>query len=262
MPTAWALASGGAVPQPLRPPLLGLVQWVKGDAGLSVAATRVSSWTDQSSKGQDFVQPNGATQPYDLGDSIDGIPCISFGAAGDANKSMSTVANFVDRTSTPMDGASPRTVMAVIKPRFDAAWGLLGGVLWSSSNWGALFDQESSPPGNWAWARAWRNTATAMQFTDATNYNGLPTLVEYQSPGSPALTFLLNNVAKALTPSTMPGIAGGAGPAILSDVPTISFLGAVSEALVWDYDLSTDPIAHTKAIDYIKTRYPSVPVVP
>jgi hypothetical protein len=261
------MQSGAAVPQPLRPPLLGLVQWVKGDAGLDVAATRVISWADQSAAGQDFAQPTVASRPFDTGDSIDGIPCISFGAGATANKSLVTAGNFVDRTATPMTGASARTVMAVIKPSFDVAWGWTGGQIWSQSNWQALFDLESTfvPDGAYAWARAWRNPATAMAFTPITGgaggpYDGTPTLVEYQSSGSPALTFLLNNVATTLTPSTMPGVAGGTSIATLSIDTPQSFFGAMSELLIWDYNLSTDPVAHTQAIDYIRSRYPSLPL--
>jgi hypothetical protein len=265
---AWALVGGGAFPQPLRPPLLGLVQWTKGDADLIVAATRVTDWADQSGMGQNFEQSNATLQPYDLGDSIDGIPCISFGAAGDANKEMTTAANFVDRTSTPMDGASARTVIAMIKPRFDAAWGVTGGPIWQQSNWQALFDLESSdvPDGAYAWSRAWRDFTSAMAFGPVTGgalgpYNGVPTLIQFSSPGSPAGVFYLNNVLTALTPATMPGAAGGVGVATISTDTGIALLGALSEVLVWDYDLTTDAAAQTQAVNYMVSRYPSAPIV-
>lgn len=268
MSPAWALAGRGGTPQPLRPPLTGLVQWVKGDAGLTVVATRVSAWADQTDLAQDLVQPNGTLQPYDTGDSVDGIPCISFGAAGDANKELSTAANFVDRASVPMDGASARTVMAMIKPRFDAAWGWIGGPVWQQSNWQALFDLESTdvPDGAYAWARAWRDFTSSMEFGPVTGgalspYNGTPTLIQFSSPGSPAGTFRLNNVLTALTPPTMPGVAGGVGVATVSTDTGTAFLGGLPELLVWDFDLETDPAAQLQAVNYMRSRFPSAPIV-
>jgi hypothetical protein len=261
----WALAGSGALtPQPLRPPLLGLVQWVKGDADLSVAATRVSAWGDQSALAQDYGQPSAGERPYDLGDQIDGIPCVSFGVAGDANKFLITAGDFVDRLSVPMDGAAARTVMVVLKPRFDAAYGRTGGNIWCQSTWNAQFELRSDfvTDGAYGWNRGLSDYADALQFTPVTGgalgpYNGTPTLLQWSSPGFPALSYKVNNVDTTLTPAVMYGAPGTAAPAQLS-INFVALLGAISEQLVWDYDLTTDAAAQQQAIDYIRSRYPSL----
>ena len=70
-------------PEPVldTPPLANLLQWVKGDAGVTQAGGFVSVWADQSGNGNDLVQATGANQPtYDAGATIqiEGIPAISF----------------------------------------------------------------------------------------------------------------------------------------------------------------------------------------
>jgi hypothetical protein len=272
MSPAWALpTSGGAFPQRLRPPAVGLVQWAKGDADLVPgAATRIASWLDQSPLGQDWVQDQVGDRPYDLGDQIDGIPCLSFGVAGDANKFFTTASNFTDRLGAPMDGAAARTVMVMIKPRFDADWGITGGNVWVQSSWNALFELRSNaipavPDGAYGWMRAAGDYANALQFTPVVGgalgpYSGAPTLLQWSSPGFPSLEFRINNVPTTLTPAAMYSTPGGVGPAQLS-INFIALLGSVSEQLVWDYDLTSDANAQAAAVDYMKTRYPSAPVV-
>lgn len=266
MSPGWALqGTGGLTPQPLRPPMLGLVQWIKGDADLTVAATRVSFWGDQSGEGQDFVQlASPGNQPYDLGDQIDGIPCVSFGAGGDANKNMETLAAFHDRLAVPMDGAAARTIMVVWKPRFDAAFGRTGGVIWSANTWGAYFELNPNlvADGAYAWLRTGGDYANGLQFTPVTGgaggpYNGVPTLTEWTSSGFPDISFLVNNALTALTPGALFGVPGAASNANLSG-QSIACLGAFSELLVWDYRLDTAPAEHAKAIDYVRSRFPSL----
>lgn len=264
----WALAGTGALtPQPLRPPRVGLVQWVKGDADLVVAATRVSAWGDQSPMGQDWGQSNATNYPYDLGDQIDGIPCVSFGVAGDANKFFQTAGNFVDRLGNPMDGAAARTIMVVWKPRFDAAYGRTGGTIWGQGDgnkWNAAFELRSDFVANGAYGfiPAGGDYTNAQQFTPVTGgaggpYNGTPTLCQWSSSGAPALSFRVNNAPTVLTPATMFGPPGAAARANLS-IEFIANLGAISEQLAWDYDLETDAAAQTQAIDYVRSRYPSL----
>lgn len=69
------------IPVADTPPLANLLQWVKGDAGVTQAGGFVSVWADQSGNGNDLVQATGANQPtYDGGATIniEGIPAISF----------------------------------------------------------------------------------------------------------------------------------------------------------------------------------------
>ena len=249
-------------------PAEGLVQLVEGDSGLVSVATRVSQWTDQSPMAQHLVQTNAGSQPYTLADSIDDVQLVSFGAAGDANKELVTATNFVDRNNTPMDGASARTILAVVKPRFDAAWGITGGIVWKQSNWQALFDLEDTFASNGAhaWSRAWRDHSNAMDFTPVTggaggSYNGAPTLLEWRSAGSSDLVFKVNNVVMSLSPGTLPGSPGGASAAGLSSSGSIAFLGAIASLAECDYDLSTTPAAYAQAYARIANKFPSVPLV-
>lgn len=244
------------------PPLEGLVQWMKGDAGMTVAATRLSAWADQSAMGQNFLQVAAGENPYVLGDDIDGIPLVTFGVAGDANKHLATPGDFVDRFSVPMDGSSARTVMAVIKPRYDAAYGRTGGTIWGQSSWDAMFELRSDfvTDGAYAWERSDGDYASALQFTPVTGgalgpYAGIPTLVEHASPGFPALNFLVNNVGTPLAPPVMYGSPSGAAAARLS-ILSIAFLGGIAELLVWDHLLTAEE--HAQAIGYINGRYPSI----
>ncbi|MGH9442405.1 MAG: hypothetical protein ACRD16_09015, partial [Thermoanaerobaculia bacterium] len=146
--------AGGSEPPVPVPPSEGLVQWLKTDVGITLVAGRVASWADQSGFAQDVAQPQVSDRPYMLGDTIDGIPLMTFGAGGDANKFLFTAGVFVDRFSVPMDGAAARTVMIVQKPRFDAAYGRTGGHLWlESTSWCAMFELRSDfvPDGAYAW---------------------------------------------------------------------------------------------------------------
>jgi hypothetical protein len=252
----------------LAPPLDGLVQWVKGDVGVSQtdAPTRVSNWADQSGHSQDFTQPNAGGQPYILGDSIDGIPVITFGAGIDANKSFVTAANFKDRFGVDMDGGSPRTIFCVIKPDQSGAFGnRTGGILWNGNTWDSYFfidpDGIIGPAGNgYAWMRTPGDFGNANVFTPTASYASTPTLSQHFSNGRPDLEFRINNVINPLTPATMFGAAGAASPATFSDSGSLAFLGGVSEILVWDYDLRTNPTALAQANAYIQLRYPSISI--
>lgn len=262
-------SSSGAAAVSTSPSTVGLVQWVKSDVGLTISpATRASNWADQSGQGQDFRQDgnNPGNAPYVLGDSIDGKPLITFGTGVDANKAFDTAANFKDRNGIDMDGAHARTILTVIKPQFSGAYNRAGGPLWSQPSWVSYFFLDPTGivgPVNGAYA--WFNTsyATANQFTPVSGgsggpYDGTPLLTEYFSSGRPDLEFRINNTMIPLTPTTMDGAAGGAAPAHFSDSNALAFLGGVTEILVYDYDLRTDPTSYTQTISYIGSRYASL----
>jgi hypothetical protein len=245
-------------------PTVGLVQHLRTDLGLTLSAGRPSAWADQSAMGQNVLQTTAGNRPYMLGGTIDGIPLMTFGTAGDANKFMETTGSFVDRSSVPMDGAAARTVMVVSRPAFDAAYGRTAGALWSTNTWNSLFELRGDfvANGAYAWVRAGGDYASALQFTPVTGgaggpYDGVPILTEHSSPGFPALGFRVNNAATALTPSALYGTPGAASPARISG-ESIAFLGGFTEIAVWDYDLTTDPVAHAAAIAYFAATYPSI----
>ncbi len=248
-----------------QPPRLGLVQWIKGDAGLTVVATKVSAWADQSGFGQNFLQANPGNQPYSLA-TINGIPSISFGVAGDANKFMQTAAQFKDRNGVAMSGTSARTVMVVWRPRYDPAYGRTGGYIWGqgdTTHWNAYFELRSDVVANgaYAWTKTIGDYGNALQFTPIPGgaggpFDGIATITEWTSSGWPDITFRINNAVTALTPATMNSTPGTPDVASLS-TQFIACLGAISEVLVWDYAIDAD--ARSQAIQYLTGRYASTP---
>ncbi len=263
-----AYAGGPGAAAATSPPRTGLVQWVKGDAGITLVSGRVSAWADQSGSGQNFVQGTAGERPYMLGDTINGIPALSFGVAGDANKHMGTAGNFVNRSNVAMTGSSARTVMVVSKPRFDAAFGRTGGTVWSQGTWFALFELRSDLVANgaYAWMRAAGDYGNALQFTPIPGgasgpFDGTVIVTQHASPAFPSLGFSVTSREMTLAPSVMYGtpttLPAGAQ---LSEL-AIGYLGSISEVLVWDYDLTTDPTAQAQAISYLAGRYSSLTLV-
>lgn len=272
----WALRTGGGVaPTPLHPPLLGLVQWERSDAGLIVTTpTRVAGMIDQSGMGQDWQQAGGnpGSAPYLLGDDIDGIPLITFGVGGDANKGFDTTASFKDRFGSDMDGSHARTIAIVTKPIFSGAYNRMGGTLWEATSWMTQFFFDPTgivgpANGAYAWLDTAGNFGAANNFTPQDGsalgpYNNVPMLVMWSSSGRPQLNFRINNTPVVLAPLTMPGAAAGASAARLSATGSLAYLGGFTENFAWDYDLLLNPPAVSQLVSYIQSRYPVIPVVP
>lgn len=265
----WPFNTGsGPGPTPLHPPLLGLVQWTKSDVGLTVSpATRAAAWADQSGHGQDWQQNgnNPGNAPYVLGDDIDGIPLITFGAGVDANKSFNTPGTFKDRFGVDMDGAHARTVAVVTKPIFSGAYNRMGGPAWEANSWDSYFFFDPTGivgpvDGAYAWIDNVGDFAHANNFTPQNGsgggpYDGVPRLVVWSSTGRPQLTFSIDGVDVPLTPTTMHGAAGPASQAEFGDgLPC--YLGGITEILVWDRALGPADLAALNA--YIGSRYPSI----
>lgn len=250
---------------PIMPPSIGagLIQWLKGDAGVTlVSGNRLSAWADQSGLGQDVLQATAGHQPYQLGDDIDGILGVSFGTAGDANKHMITAGDLLDRNGATMNASHARTVMVVTRPSFDPAYGRTGGEMWNQSTWRALFELRSDfvANGAYGWMRVAGDYGNALQFTPVTGgaggpYDGVAIVVTSASPGFPTLAYSINNVSTTLTPANMYGVPGGAAGAVLSNL-SIAYLGSIVEVLVWDYELTGADL--TAAYVYLASRYPSL----
>lgn len=265
MSPAWALEGRGGTPQPLRPPLAGLVLWVRGDVGVTRAAGRVSAWADQSDVGQNLVQVTPTSEPYDNGDAIDGIPLIEFGTGAEANKFLRTSANFVDRFHVDMDNSHARTYACMTKPKYYADYDRIGGPIVDSGTFQAGFELYSglTPSAAYAWARGWLtdNLQWGPQTGGALSpFNDVPTLVVWKSAGYPQIDFLVNNVTRTLTPATQQGGSGGASPLFLAGTgAALGYLGGASELLGWDHAL--DAAEDTTLVDYMRTRYPTAPIV-
>ncbi len=167
-----------------------------------------------------------------------------------------------------MTGSSARTVMVVSKPRFDAAFGRTGGTVWSQGTWFALFELRGDLVANgaYAWMRAAGDYGNALQFTPIPGgasgpFDGTVIVTQHASPAFPSLGFSVTNREMTLSPSVMYGtpttLPAGAQ---LSEL-AIGYLGSISEVLVWDYDLTTDPTAQAQAISYLAGRYSSLTLV-
>jgi|GEM_PF-649283 len=72
-----AVGVGGAVPTH------GLAFWVRADAGVTLDASGVSEWADQSGHRRDAVQPAAASRPRFAPDALHGKPAIRFDGLDD-----------------------------------------------------------------------------------------------------------------------------------------------------------------------------------
>lgn len=273
---SWSLAAGGLVPQPLRPPLDNLILWVRGDAGMTLdAPTRLGRWANQHGLNADLTSgdPGTASEPYVLGDNIDGVPLVTFGVGVDANKGLRTGApnpgaasNLVDALGNPMDGSSARTILVMHRPDFQAAFGRIGGNPLAHSTYGAIFSlwADITPNGAQAWSHAWQSEDVnwGPQTGGAGSpYNGVPTLTEWTTSAWPAFEFRVNNVVKPTVPTDISTwTPGAAAPLVLAGPGNPSYLGGVAEILY--YSAGFTAAQRTKAIDYMVSRYPSAPIVP
>lgn len=263
------------------PPRLGLVFWVKGDAGLTRvldpdAGFLVTAWADQSGMGQDLSSPAGF-QPLAGVDTIDAIPCVTYQQTSATDEQYMTRAGFsmLNRSSVPFSFAQPRTVMAMVLPRFTAAaFNITGGPVFCFGELPAfqcIFDLEDTdvPNALYAWSSGWRDLTPAAKGPNTTGgaggiYNGVPTLVEWHSTGNPNLTFAINGAAAALSHQQYGATGATPNQGFFLGTPQagvgLHFLGAFAEVTVWDYDLTTDAAALAAARTYYRTRYPSAPI--
>jgi hypothetical protein len=274
--SAWALAGGVLFPQPLKPAREGLIHWVGGDGSdFNPGGTnQTNAWTNLAPVNDDLTSgdPGYNSAPYILpGDVIDGHQLVTFGVAGDANKGLRTGApnpgaasNLVDRHGAPMDGSSPRTIMTMLRPDWQAAFGRLGGNPWAHSTWQAIFSAWSDAVlGGTAWSHAWSQTDVEWATIDSplNPYNGQPTLVEWRSDVWPNFQFLVNNVLIATVPTDISlWVPGGVSPLVMAGPGNPSFLGGIAENLYYDWGLTASP--HAKNIAYFRGRYPSAPITP
>jgi hypothetical protein len=283
---AWALEGGSGAtppaPPPTGPPTAGLIFWVKGDAGLTSVAGAAVSWADQSGFGQDVTDLPSNPGPLTGLDTIDGIPCVTCPLGNMAGRGLYRAApnGLLDRNGVPI-GYGPgqtqaRTVMAMILPRFSpGAFNITGGLvveMGSNPTFQPIFDLEDtiSPDQFYAFSTGWRNPGSgALQYPDVAGgaggiYNGVPTLVSWQSTGFDNISSNINDVPKTLTPSVIPGApaASTTSFALLRAISGgLSFQGAAAEFLIWDFDLTTDPAGYAQAVAYMANRYPSAPIV-
>lgn len=276
-----AVTAGSASTSTPTPPTVGLVFWVKGDAGLVTVVDPdvgpvVVRWRDQSGFGQDVVDLPGNPGPYAGRDTISGIPCATWdtdgGHGATALRGLFRVAGLVDRNGHPFGYGTgetqARTVVAVIMPRYSAtAFDITGGIvceMGSTPAWQPLFDLEP----NFGNARGfylfsagfWRGAANAGPDTTggvAGPYNGTPIVVEWNSTGFDNLGVRLNGSTTALTPSVM---GGGTGPTINPQFSLgrqssggFNFFGAMSEMLIFDHVLDDDE--RVDLTTYIGARY-------
>jgi hypothetical protein len=259
------------------------VFWVKGDAGVTAPGGLLTVWADQSGFGQDlnYVGAAGFEIPWG-GDVIDGIPCATFphpdGAVPPGVNNIARLSPMLNRTGDPF-GYGPgdheaRTIMAMVLPR-EGRFNIVGGCVLqfnSTPPFQCIFDLEpnSFPDAFYGWSRQWRDPATANRAPDTppATYEDLPVLCEWRSSGYPDLTFAVNGVALPLTPATMQGTPGPnpAGTVILGNLDADGtgdnfhcFHGSIAEVLAWDHDLPE--LERTNALLYMRSRYPSAPIV-
>lgn len=298
MSPAWALDGGGsgATPTPLQPPATGLVFWVKGDAGVHETAGAVTAWDDQGSLGQNLDASNAGKEPTIGSDTLDGVPGIVYPLGATTPGSTDpTLLKFLGRASNLLSEPgvdfgidtgdhSVRSVMAVIRPQRDpgAATNLTGGTVVnfrqqgvSNKTFSCMFFLQAFFN---SFEPIWVLYSTDGPYgvfrmngpdTPGSTFEDQPLLVEWLST-YPALAVNVNGAPVTLTPSAIAagqadattGAADGfvvGGQNLGTVLP--NFQGAIFEVIVWNYDLSTDPVALAAARAYFAQRYPSIPVV-
>lgn len=278
-PPAWALEGGASPPTPPPAWRAGLIAWYKGEnivEGTGPDAGRVVSWTDATDFHQDLDTVHPENKPFAGVDDIDGIPCVTFPLVFADGCMIARDANLVDSDGAPIT-IGPRTVVAVMLPRCATGFVITGGpvvtFLQESPPMTCVFDLESNltPNGAYAFAPRWRSLfASANEWTPQTGgpggpYDGVPTLGEWQLPSGTGIAFYVNNALTPVAPTTRSstvavsetGIVVGNGGLALETC----WLGAFSEIMIWDYDLSENPAARAELLTYIAERYPSIPLV-
>lgn len=249
---------------------VGLVLWLKGDAGRTVVGSALTAWADQSGYGQNFGT-DATYEPAANAVTINGIPCASFSAASTAYLIR---AGLRDRNGVQMGYNTGETqsvtVMAVFKPGL-TSFSIYGGPVFmfggsASPPFQCIFDNEDNLGANgwWLYSRGWRNAADSLQGPNVveTAFNGAATVGMWSSSAFPDISVAVNGSSVSLTPTTMPGAIGGAATptAMLGNVLTggfgLAFGGAIAEVLVWDYKLS--PAEAAQATAYVAGRYSSI----
>jgi hypothetical protein len=281
----WSLAGaddgGDRPPTPIGPPPLGMIFWVKGDVDLVPPAGDFESWADQGGQSQD-LNLTGAIKPQTGADDIDGIPALTFPAEDDSVYASRNTA-MKDRNGDPMPYTHARTIMAVFRPTRQFAVDRIGGPVFSTAdqpNFECLFQVE-----NWftfdkamfIFDNLWSFSGYQRlgPVTTLEEWEDVATLGEWRSSGFPEIAFAVNGTEQPLqTPGSIPtttqagaeAAAAGSTFAVgncwnnTGNLIAANFHGSICEVIMWDYDLSTNPIALAQARAYFAGRYPSIPV--
>jgi hypothetical protein len=112
-------------------PQVGLVTWLRADAGVTSSGGNVSQWTDQSPFGNNAVQASGGNQPTLTSNAINGEPALTFNGSS----------SYLSIPDNPTLRPSAMTVIAVAS---SAGTGggythILGKPYYSSSSWNAPY---------------------------------------------------------------------------------------------------------------------------
>jgi len=207
-----------------------------------------------------------ATQPQTGVDTVNGIPTVTFPAGGN-NAYLSAGATMKDRNGNAFTAATPRTVIAVLKPHTSSAgfgFNITGGPVFSFREqpcFQCLFDLESNfrPNGFYVFANVWRFGGEEIRGPDtaAVIYNNLPVVCEWYGASSTGstITVAVNGATISTTPATSLGSAGAAPPAgfvagncdnAAGAVNNANFPGAIEEILVYDWILSGAALTQTR----------------
>lgn len=266
-PYAAGSSSAGAV----EPPREGLILWLKGDAGVTSSAGKITYWADQSGYGQDVSAASGDAPNYGT-DTISGVPCVVYPGTGTTDKRLERTTNLKDRNNvnigTSVGETDTVTVMAAFRPTLVGA--ILGGCVFairrSLAEFGCIFDVEGAKGGGLYWFylqdAAWKQ-GLAVVGPDSTQiaYDGIPTIADWRLD-YPSLKISVNAGADLTLSSAvvLGGVDGQQGFSVGNNVniggtaynDPHAFM-SLAELLVWDYELSGSLL--TDARTYLGTRY-------
>ena len=149
-----SISTAGLTRSEEAPPSSGLAVWVRADAGISTDAIYITSWADQSGRGNHLTQTTGTKVPVLVQNAANGLPALRF----DGN---SDLLNFTTRLAGAI-----RTVFWVV--REDAAAPAARRSLLGDASTGNDFRGGSA-------GTLWASDATATQTVNGSTFiNGLP----------------------------------------------------------------------------------------
>lgn len=127
-------ASGGASVSPLTLFPGNVLQWCRGDRGITIA-TGVSLWADQSGNGHDYAQAAGSAQPAYNATGLNGRGTLLF----DGSNDLLTNATL----NLPAPGTTPTTIILVAK---QVSW-TAGDRIWGgTADNGCMLSQNTVTP--------------------------------------------------------------------------------------------------------------------